>query len=219
MGSGPRIPRLVSFEGIDGAGKSTLLPLVREALEQNGVDAVFTREETTTFLGDAVRRAVSEGLDPFAIIHLFLADRAQHLQDLEGPMREGRLVVTDRYHDSTRAYQGVALGEALGGVDRFEKWLSRVVDPWLVTPVRTYLLDIDVGTALKRLDSRTEVGGYEKQGFLDKVRERYLRLAQEEPDRWVVLDATRIPQELSRVVIEDLERSGLIAHSRRADSS
>ncbi len=200
----------MSFEGIDGAGKSTLVPLVKKALDQRAVPTFFTREETPTFLGDTVRRAVTEAVDPLAIVHLFLADRIQHLQALRAPLDEGSLVATDRYHDSTRAYQGVALAERFGGVDRFDAWLQEVSEDWLVVPARTYLLDIDAAAALARLGSRSEKGGYEKLDFLEKVRARYLELAAGDPERWVVLDAEDRPGQLVDEVMADLEKQGLV---------
>ncbi len=201
---------LVSFEGIDGAGKSTLVSLTEAALSTRGVDAAFTREETATFLGDAVRRAITHGMDPVTIVHLFLADRYQHLVDLRRPLEEDRLIVTDRYHDSTRAYQGVALAERFDGFEPFEAWLGQLVEDWLVVPNRTYLLDIDPETAIARLEGRKEQGGYEKLEFLTKVQKRYRELAESEPDRWVVLDATASPTRLVKAVVADLEKQGII---------
>jgi dTMP kinase len=205
----PRPPRFVSFEGIDGAGKSTLLHSLRSELEAAGEHVVFTREETDTFLGDTVRKAVSDGKEPMAILYLFLADRAQHLKELQEDFDRGALVITDRYHDSTRAYQSVALKDRFD-TDTFEAWLHATTKDWLIPPRRTYLLDIDPLTSLARLHTRSEQGGYEKHAFLEKVRARYLQLAAAEPERWVVLDATQPSERLLKQVLEDLRSIGLI---------
>lgn len=212
-------PRLVSFEGIDGAGKSTLVSLTEAALNTRGLDAVFTREETATFLGDAVRRAITQGLDPVTIVHLFLADRYQHLVDLHDPLTDGRLVVTDRYHDSTRAYQGVALAPRFGGFEAFDTWLDDLVRDWLIAPRRTYLLDLDPETAIARLEGREQKGGYEKLEFLKKVQKHYLELARQEPDRWIVLDATKSPTRLVKEVVADMEKQGIVPTRAASDEA
>lgn len=206
----PSKARLVTFEGIDGAGKSTLVSLTEAALNTRGVDAYFTREETATFLGDSVRQAITEGMDPVTIVHLFLADRYQHLVDLNEPLSEGRLIISDRYHDSTRAYQGVALADRFDNHEAFEDWLEGLTGDWLIPPLRTYLLDIDPETAIARLEGREQKGGYEKLEFLSQVQKRYRRLAEAEPDRWCVLDATGSPTQLVKAVVEDMEKQGIL---------
>ena len=202
--------RLVTFEGIDGAGKSTLISGVETALAARGVDALFTREETNTWIGEGVKRSIADRTDPLTTLYLFLADRAEHLAALRPRLDEGGLVFSDRYHDSTRAYQAVTLADRFGGVASFEKWLAAQVAPWLVPPARTYLLDVKPAQAVSRMGERPGTTIYERSGFLTKVREQYLRLAKFEPDRWVVLDGSLGPHELVSKVVEDLERCGLL---------
>lgn len=203
-------PRLVTFEGIDGAGKTTLVAGVQAALEAAGSNALFTREETPSWLGEAVRRSIATGADPLVTLYLFLADRAQHLADLQPDLAAGRLVVSDRYHDSTRAYQSVTLAPRFGGVAKFDAWLAAQCADWLVRPVRTYLVDLDADVAVARMGGRDETTRYEKAGFLGKVRAEYLRIAAAAPDRFVVLDATRTPEELVADVLADLRSRGFL---------
>lgn len=200
--------RLVSFEGIDGAGKSTLIAAVAEALRARGVDPLVTREETTGWLGEAVRRSIDERMDPLATLFLFLADRAHHLAALRPELTAGRLVLTDRYHDSTRAYQAVTLADRF---DDLDTRLRDVSEGWLVTPLRTYLVDIDPEVAVGRMAGRGSRTNYEKATFLGKVRAEYLRIVAAEPERFVVLDGTRQTVELVRVITADLETLGVLA--------
>ncbi|MBW3582343.1 MAG: dTMP kinase [Euryarchaeota archaeon] len=206
--------RLVSFEGIDGAGKSTLIAGVAEALRTRGVDPLVTREETTGWLGEAVRRSIDERMDPLATLFLFLADRAHHLAALRPELARGRLVLTDRYHDSTRAYQAVTLADRF---DDLDGWLKEVSHDWLITPLRTYLVDIDPEVAVGRMADRGSRTNYEKAAFLGKVRSEYLRIVAAEPERFVVLDGTRPTVELVRVITADLETLGALTPSAAVD--
>lgn len=203
-------PRFVSFEGIDGSGKSTLVKGVAHALRETGHEPVVTREETTGWLGAAVRRNIAEHGDPLATLYLFLADRAHHLAVLGPEFEAGRLVITDRYHDSTRAYQAVTLGDRFGGPEAFDAWLHETVRPWLVVPRRTYLVDLEPETAVSRMAGRDDKTPYEKAAFLGKVRDRYRALAAAEPARFKVLDGTLSPEALVAAVVDDLRASGLL---------
>lgn len=203
--------RFVTFEGIDGSGKSTLVQGVSEALsERAGMRVYATREETTSWLGEAVKRSIRDRLFPLATCYLFLADRAQHLNTLAPRFRDGFLVLSDRFHDSTRAYQAVTLGETFGGIEAFEAWLQVHTDPWLLHPVRTYLVDVDARVACERLAAaRADTTPYEREGFLQAVREQYQRIAADEAERFLVLDGTKRPEELVAEVVADLEALGL----------
>ena len=102
------IPLLITIEGIDGSGKSTLVSALRESLKD--LDPVFTREPGSTWVGDAVRRAIAERVDPVTEALLFVADHAAHLETVVRPALDGeRMVISDRYTDSRYAYQGVML--------------------------------------------------------------------------------------------------------------
>ncbi len=206
----PKRPSLISFEGIDGAGKSTLIQAVAGRLADEGYQVVVTREETTGWTGEAVKRNIREHGDPLTTLFLFLADRAKHLAELADDLDAGRIVLTDRYHDSTRAYQAVTLAERLGGEAAFDGWLEHMVAPWLVVPRRTYLLDIDPEVAMQRMLGRDDLTPYEKVAFLEKVRAQYARLAAAEPHRFVILDARRSVAELADGVAEDLLDSVLM---------
>ncbi len=108
---------LVTLEGIDGSGKSTLHESLRELLTD--LDPVFTREPGATWVGDSVRRAIAEQIDPVTEATLFVADHAAHLAKVVRPaLAEGRLVISDRYSDSRFAYQSVTLQGIVPGSGR-----------------------------------------------------------------------------------------------------
>ena len=175
---------LVTVEGIDGAGKSTVVEGMRDEL-----DAVFTREPTGSWLGDAVRRSINDDESvPLADFFLFVADHADHVEHTIKPaLSDDELVVCDRYIDSRYAYQGATLSERDEEVfDNALDWVRGLHEGWTVVPDLTLLLDIPPEEAVERLDRETMK--FERVEFLREVRENYMKLAEEE--RFVVIDAT-----------------------------
>nr|WP_202628019.1 dTMP kinase [Cellulomonas sp. APG4] len=190
----------VSFEGGDGVGKSTQLSLLAEWLEQRGVEVVRTREPGGTTLGQALRDAVLHGEDvsPRTEALLYATDRAHHVASVVRPALErGAVVLTDRYLDSSVAYQGD--GRALGTeeVERLSLWATEGLLPDL-----TVLLDLDPDVGLTRLSGapdRLERAGAE---FHRRTRRAYLDRAAAGGTRWLVLDAARPREEVQAAVRE-----------------
>jgi dTMP kinase len=188
----------VTFEGLDGSGKTTQAELLRARLEAGGERVVATREPGGTELGEQIRTLVLHGghVTPWAEALLYAASRAQHVDQVIRPaLDRGASVICDRYVDSSVAYQGVARG--LG--------LQRVLDLNLVAvggllPVRTFLLLLDPAAVSARL--RREHDRLEREGddFYARVDEGYRQLADLFPERIVVLDAKRPPEDLAEEV-------------------
>jgi dTMP kinase len=188
----------VTFEGLDGSGKTTQAELLRARLEAGGERVVATREPGGTELGEQIRTLVLHGghVTPWAEALLYAASRAQHVDQVIRPaLDQGASVICDRYVDSSVAYQGVARG--LG--------LQRVLDLNLVAvggllPVRTFLLLLDPAAVSARL--RREHDRLEREGddFYARVDEGYRQLADLFPERIVVLDAKRPPDDLAEEV-------------------
>jgi dTMP kinase len=188
----------VTFEGLDGSGKTTQAELLRARLEADGERVVATREPGGTELGEQIRTLVLHGghVTPWAEALLYAASRAQHVDQVIRPaLDRGASVICDRYVDSSVAYQGVARG--LG--------LQRVLDLNLVAvggllPVRTFLLLLDPAAVSARL--RREHDRLEREGddFYARVDEGYRQLADLFPERIVVLDAKRPPEDLAEEV-------------------
>ena len=189
---------LVTLEGIDGTGKSTLLDALREKLAD--LDPVFTREPGATWVGEAVRRAIAEQLDPITEATLFVADHAAHLATVVRPaLAAGKLVISDRYSDSRFAYQSVTLE---GIIPNPEGWLRAMHNGWSIVPDKTFLLAIPVDDALARLDRKSGREHFERREILEKVQNRYLEFARAEPARFVVVDAMLEKDEVARFVAD-----------------
>ena len=195
----------VTFEGLDGSGKSTQAELLRARLEADGFDVVSTREPGGTELGERVRDLVLHGghVTPWAEALLYAAARAQHVDEVIRPALErGASVICDRYLDSSVAYQGV--GRELG--------LERVLELNLAAvggllPDRTFLLSLEpaeIGSRLGGVHDRLE---RESAEFHARAAAAYRDLAGRYPERIVVLDAARPPDELAEEVYGSLRVS------------
>ncbi|HVB76664.1 MAG TPA: dTMP kinase [Candidatus Nitrosotalea sp.] len=181
---------LITFEGPEGSGKSTQVDLLRDRLS-----AVYLREPGSTPLGEQVRDLLLHGQDivPEAELYLFLAARAELVATRVKPaMSRGEDVVIDRYHDSTLAYQG-ARGLSTGWPESFPR------------PDLTVLLDLEPQLGASRLGGRARDRiESAPSDFHLRVRQEYLRLAQADAGRWLVLDATRPASELALAIWVEL---------------
>ncbi len=179
---------LITFEGIDGCGKTSVAAEVLSRLEKAGKEVVLTQEPTKTWLGDAVKKGISEEHPALTEAFLFMADRTTHSKTISNWLEEEKLVLCDRYADSTICYQAASLViEGFEG-DPFE-WLKRISDAFALRPTLTLLLDLEPHDALERIETREEMTKFERLDFLEKVRENFLRLAEIE-DRIEVIDAS-----------------------------
>ncbi|MBI2009987.1 MAG: dTMP kinase [Candidatus Chisholmbacteria bacterium] len=180
---------LVSFEGGEGAGKTTQVKLLAERLREHGKEVVVCREPGGTEIAEQIRQVVlsthNRGMDERAELMLFMAARAQLFAEIVKPaLSEGKIVLADRSRDSSVVYQGVRGLEA-----EFIETLNDLVME-NVKPEVTFLLDVPVEVGLKRY---LDINRFEREdgGFHEKVRQAYLRLAEKEPERWVVIDGTK----------------------------
>lgn len=212
----PRGGFFVVFEGGEGAGKSTQARLLAEALRVRGLDVVVTREPGATDVGMRIRRLVLESsgerggpietaaLSPRAEALLYAADRAHHVSAVVRPaLARGAVVISDRYVDSSLAYQGVGRTLPVDEVSWLSTWATGGLRPALVV-----LLDIDPAVGLDRIDARGTTPDRlesESLAFHERVRYAFLDLAATDPGRYLVLDATRPPGELSREVLARVE--------------
>lgn len=196
----------VAFEGGDGAGKSTQARRLAERLRASGQEVVLTFEPGDSRIGKDVRRLVldvaSEGLDARAEALLYAADRAEHVASLVRPALErGAVVITDRYIDSSVAYQGA--GRGLGTEQIAE--LSRFATGGLV-PDLTVVLDVPEPVRRGRIEGLGDRLEREVDEFHVIVRQAFLDRAAGDPDRYLVLDGTRPPDELADAVAERMEK-------------
>lgn len=202
---------LITLEGIDGSGKSTLHRALQESLAD--LDPVFTREPGATWIGEVVRRAIAEHLDPVTEAALFVADHAAHLEKIIRPaLADNRLVISDRYSDSRYAYQSVTLE---GVIPDPEGWLRAMHDAWTIRPDTTFLFVLPVGEALSRLKPQDEREHFEKREVLEKVQNNYLKFAREDPSRFILVDAVKEKDEIALFVADAIRQILLLSQSRR----
>jgi dTMP kinase len=188
----------ITFEGPEGSGKSTHIKLLKAFLEARGIEVVLTREPGGTPLGEEIRKILqhdhSEAPVPHAEVLLFLASRAQHVERLIRPaLAEGKWVLCDRFDDSTFAYQGYGRGFEMAGLKAVNAFAISGLRPDL-----TVLLDVAPQTSRERLAARqaqtaTAPDRIEREAvaFHEKVRNGFLALAAEEPDRIAVISTER----------------------------
>ena len=197
----------VTFEGGEGSGKTTLVKRLHQHLEKQGISSVVTREPGSTDVGNTIRQIV---LGPKFIgkianmteTLLFLSSRAQHIEELIEPsLNEGKIVLCDRFNDSTVVYQGLGRGLGFDEVRNICRLACHGVEPKL-----TFLLDIDPRDGLKRIPGEADRIEQEQISFHDMVRAGYLRLAKEEPERFCVLDGTDSKETLFKQAVEVLEK-------------
>ncbi|MBO0892356.1 MAG: dTMP kinase [Acidothermales bacterium] len=195
----------VAFEGGDGAGKSTQVRLLGEWLRDQGYEVVSTREPGNTAIGGKLRAVLldpaSDGLDPRAEAMLYAADRAQHVAEVVRPaLDRGAIVVTDRYVDSSRAYQGAGRELAEEDIHRLSVWATGALVPDL-----TVVLDVPPAVAAYRRTDAPDRLEQESLEFHERVRRAFLDLAAREPERYLVLDATEPPDAVAAEVRARLE--------------
>lgn len=190
----------ITFEGIEGAGKTTLVTAAAELLREKGRHVLVTREPGSTDIGARIRAILldpaSRALDPVAELLLYMADRVQHIRTVMQPaLDRGSVVLCDRYFDATLAYQGYARGLDREMILRLHR---QVTGNFL--PDVTFLLDLPVETGLGRAWQAVESGGrsraetrFEEEdlAFHRRVRQGYLEIARQAPDRFRVIDAAR----------------------------
>ena len=182
----------IAFEGGEGSGKSTQARRIAEAR-----GALLTRQPGGTALGAAMRQILlspdTEGLTHRAEALLMAADRAQHVEELIDPaLASGQDVVCDRYVASSLAYQGA--GRSLGIEQVLALSQFAVGDTW---PDLNVLLDVPVDVGLGRIDGPPDRLEQQRDGFHERIRDTFLALAAEAPDRWLVIDATQSIDEVS----------------------
>ena len=209
----------ITFEGIEGSGKSTQIALLANYLSARGIRNVLTREPGGTLIGDQVRKILldpaNRSLDPTAELLLYAASRAQHLREIILPaLANGMTVLCDRFSDATLAYQGYGR--------RLDIEMIRSLDRIVTTgmhPDLTILFDIEATMGIERARGRNNSLGLEAEArfeneelvFHDRVRQGYLKLVAQEPDRIRIVDASgtsEAVQEQVRKIVDERLRTG-----------
>lgn len=196
----------ITFEGTEGSGKSTHVQLLYNALVQKKIDALLTAEPGGTDVGRAIRQVLLDpahrGMDPVAELLLYNASRSQLVHKVILPaLKKGKVVISDRYSDSTAAYQGAARGLHAGLIETLDAISTGGLKPRL-----TILLDLDVETGLKRNRrlNKTDRLELETLEFHRRVREGYLRLRDREPGRIRLIDASASKLEVHEMIVKEV---------------
>lgn len=206
----------ITFEGPDGAGKTTQVRLLADALAAMGRTVVLTREPGGTRIGDIIRGLLlspeHSEMDARTEVLLYAAQRAQHVAERIVPaLRRGHVVIGDRFVDASIAYQAAGLG--------VDEAIVRQVNAFAtggLRPDRTYLLDLSPEAGRRRLNGRAReqagpAGGLDRierrtEEYHRRVREAFRRIAREEPDRVLLLDAEQPREVLARIILDDCRR-------------
>jgi len=193
----------ISFEGIEGSGKTKQSRLLYEYLRKSGYKVILTGEPGGTQIGLKIRDLLlsveNRKMTPVSELLLYNASRAQHIKEVILPaLKKGFIVITDRFIDSTKAYQGYGRGIDLKLIEFLEKIVTEDIRPDL-----TLLLDLDVKIGLKRNRgiNKTDRLELEDVKFHKRVREGYLKIAAKELERIKLIDATESIEEIHRKII------------------
>ena len=192
---------LITFEGVEGSGKTTQIDLLCDYLRDRGFEVLKTREPGGTAMGEALRAVtLQKGLriTPLAEVLLFMAVRAQHVEDVIMPaLQQGKVVLCDRFVDATYAYQGYGRGFDLGIIETLNRLVTKGVRPNL-----TIVLNIPVNVGFRRkkmMASSKDRFEEEERAFHKRIQQAYLKLAEEDDKRFFIVDGRGSVDEIAAV--------------------
>lgn len=189
----------ITFEGIDGCGKSTISKLVYKQLKLKGLDVVLTFEPTDSWIGKQVKKCIESKADPFVTTLVFIADRIEHNKQIQKWLDSGKIVLGDRYIDSTYAYQAAQLKDKIKNPI---KWLKELSKNHFIIPDRTFVFIIDPKDSLARIKNRKNLVPFERISFLEKVQKNYKKLSVE--NRFMKIDAYKSIEEIVKICLDDI---------------
>lgn len=194
----------VVLEGIEGAGKSTLLNMLSSLLEERGIPFVRTREPGGTETAESIRKIILDRnlhIEPITELLLLMASRRENtMRKILPALRESKVVISDRYRDSSVAYQGYGRGLDIALIEQLNDLVTNGLKPDVV-----FIIDIPVEVMMERISGRElDRMDVQDRDFYERVRRGYLEIAKRHPDRYFVLDGRRPAGEIMREVVEIL---------------
>ena len=203
----------ITFEGVEGAGKSTQAKMLHAFLQERNIPSILTREPGGTNLGKKIREILltptEEIFPPNAELMLYEADRNIHVHNVIKPnLEKGITVICDRFTDSTLAYQGYARGLDLNLIEELNNIATEGLKPDL-----TFLIDIPVEEGFKRIKKEREIDRIEQESFEfhKRLREGFLKIAEKDKRRVIIIDGEKSPNEIFEEIVKNLkERTSLI---------
>ena len=207
----PTVGTFIAFEGGEGTGKSTQSKLLKKWLEDRGETVVLSREPGGTDLGQGLRKILlgheTGEISPRAEALLYAADRAHHVYSVIRPaLAKGEVVISDRYFDSSIAYQGAGRVLSPGEVARISRWATESLFPTL-----TIVIDLSAETGIGRLKSHDRLEA-EPLAFHERVRQEFLQIARLDPERYLVVDGTQTIDEIHTEIINRVAALPAISH-------
>jgi dTMP kinase len=207
----PTVGTFIAFEGGEGTGKSTQSKLLKKWLEDRGEIVVLSREPGGTDLGQGLRKILlgheTGEISPRAEALLYAADRAHHVYSVIRPaLAKGEVVISDRYFDSSIAYQGAGRILSPGEVARISRWATESLFPTL-----TIVIDLSAETGIGRLKSHDRLEA-EPLAFHERVRQEFLQIARLDPERYLVVDGTQSIDEIHNEIINRVATLPAISH-------
>ena len=200
------LPLFITFEGIEGCGKSTQAKILYDYLKQQGYSVILTREPGGTAIGNDIRKILidkkNNQIQPLTELLLNFASRIEHLQQVILPaLKNNIIVISDRFYDSTLAYQGFAMGVEIEIIEKMHQLMINSIQPNI-----TFLCDMDVEVAFQRIKSRFDNNRYEELSFdfHNKVRNGFLEIAKNNPHRIRIIDANNDISKVAEQVIKYL---------------
>jgi len=201
------LPLFISFEGIEGSGKSTQAKILYDFLKQKEYPVILTREPGGTAIGNDIRQILidkkNNQIQPLTELLLNFASRIEHLQQVILPaLKNKQIVITDRFYDSTLAYQGFAMGIEIETIEKMHQLMINSIQPDI-----TFLCDMDVEVAFQRIKSRSDNNRYEELSFdfHNKVRNGFLEIAKNNAGRIKIINANNDVSKVAEQVIEYLD--------------
>ena len=197
--------KFITLEGVDGAGKTTHVEFIKKYLADLGINFIMTREPGGTLLGEQLREILlHDDMTPETETLLMFAARNEHIKKVIGPnLKEGKVVISDRFTDATYAYQSGGKGVKDKKIDILKEWVQASLQPDL-----TFLFDLSVEVSIERLNKTRELDKFEREGkgFHENIRQKYLLLAKASPERFCILNSEESIEEIQNQIKLELDR-------------
>ena len=197
--------KFITLEGVDGAGKTTHVEFIKKYLSDLGINFIMTREPGGTLLGEKLREILlHDEMTPETETLLMFAARNEHIKKVIGPnLKEGKVVISDRFTDATYAYQSGGKGVKDKKIDILKEWVQASLQPDL-----TFLFDLSVEVSIERLNKTRELDKFEREGkgFHENIRQKYLLLAKASPERFCILNSEESIEEIQNQIKLKLDK-------------
>ena len=197
--------KFITLEGVDGAGKTTHIEFIKKYLSDLGINFIMTREPGGTMLGEQLREILlHDDMTAETETLLMFAARSEHIEKVIHPnLKEGKVVISDRFTDATYAYQAGGKGVKEKKIDILKEWVQGNLQPNF-----TFLFDVSVEVSIERLNKTRELDKFEREekSFHENIRKKYLLLAKASPERFCILNSEKSIEEIQNQIKLKLDK-------------